>query len=883
MPASSIIVNGRETRSPNVYSQVDASSMVTNGFGATSLVLIGDAIGGKPASAFASSELPLLSVTTPDEVTSVFKSGDLREAGLIAFKASNDAKVPNSPQRVLFYKTNDSTQGSLTLSGIGASGVVDALAINSIDYGAHVNQVSFSLDAGSIGGLKATVKAQGVDDEIFDNIGAEEALKLSQDSNSFVDGFDNVASRATLIKGSGYKIVTPSDYNFDSNLAGIARTNAGVVTLHLKVDTVVAYDIPVTVYGLGATNEAVAWDATFTLGGSTTIDIDSTINRVTAVVVSEEFKGGMTLVADNAGQTVMTSLTGRVSNYLITNGEKLTLSVPALIDQIATIVGKNASGDTIQESILPTVVGADTNLEFAFVDSISFSAPLTQNLTIKKVDASTFTVIASSSSRWGDGGDMGLFGLSLLPVSDSNAVDKLTLTFAQPADTGFVVLRGKSYTGADASEVLAIPNNDTSVSSAMAWGSLSQIELLEFSSATGDPADVKPEVKISVESFNITHTNSTTLADLVVLLNGVDGLSAQTDIEGATLIASNILDQDTINISTALVGVGKLYSLNYDLEQALNSSSLVRGVSLNRVAPSQTASASLLTGGSDYGFNNGVLRTSTPTANFISAFTALQDVKNVIIVPMSEEESVHKALADHCKYMEGVGRDERNGYAPLPSNLDKSAVKARIRSLNSRNVSAVAQNVKAYNELGALSAYSSKVLAVIAGAMQAGSAIGMPLTNKIINCTEVNNDGDWSPSRNVEEMLEMGLMFARFDQERGVVWERSLTSWRTDSNSAFTEMSTNESVNVSTKLCRSSVQSRIGDRLFSGLSGVIKGLIAGELQRQIDNGIIKSFNPQSVVVQDIGDGFNVQYEIAPLEPVNFIKITAHIKRTPISA
>ena len=55
MPASSIIVNGQSTRSPNVYSEVDASSMVTNGIGLTSLVLIGDAIGGKPASAFGSS------------------------------------------------------------------------------------------------------------------------------------------------------------------------------------------------------------------------------------------------------------------------------------------------------------------------------------------------------------------------------------------------------------------------------------------------------------------------------------------------------------------------------------------------------------------------------------------------------------------------------------------------------------------------------------------------------------------------------------------------------------------------------------------------------------------------------------------------------------
>ena len=89
--------------------------------------------------------------------------------------------------------------------------------------------------------------------------------------------------------------------------------------------------------------------------------------------------------------------------------------------------------------------------------------------------------------------------------------------------------------------------------------------------------------------------------------------------------------------------------------------------------------------------------------------------------------------------------------------------------------------------------------------------------------------------------------------------------------------------NVSTKIARQAVENRIGDRLFNGLAGVIKGLIAAELQRQIESGIIKSFAAKSISVKDIGDGFDVSYEIAPLEPVNFIRITAHIKRSPVSA
>lgn len=879
MPASSIIVNGQPTRSPNVYSEVDASSMVTNGIGLTSLVLIGDAIGGKPASAFGSSELPLLSATTPDEVSSIFRSGDLRDAGLLSFKASNDAKVPSAPQRVLFYKTNDSTQASITLKGITPAGLADALTVTSIQYGAFTNQTRLEITNGSNGGVKAIVRYEGVDAEVYDNVGAEAALSVGVDSTAPFDSVESFGVRDSYLKASILSSVNADNYKYAADVTAAARA-ASII----RLSEAAPYDLPITIFGLTAANVPVKVDQTISAGDfgeAGQIEVATTdVNLVTGISVNEEFKGSIELGVINGGVfEVKKTLAGRVSNYLPSTGAVLTLTSGAAMTEVATITGRNQLGATITEDVIPTAAGANTVNLFSMVDSISFSSASSQQVSVTYAGPTVLTAIAQGSTLWGSGGTLGLKSLSSLPVS-SRAAQKLRVIFdAAPNQAGVLVLRGIAA-GVEQAELISIAAAVGTVESSTEWTSLSQVELLEASSSDTPNADTLPTFKIAVEAIWLGF-EGLNLADLVVNIGAVAGLSASTVREGSNLIPAAILDESDYVI--AKNATQAISAISYDLVQAFNSSTLVRATSDARVRPVNTAET-LLSGGSDYGFDaNGLPQTSTPTANFLSAFSYLRDLKNVVIVPLSEEESVHKELAQHCKFMEGAGRDERNGYVGLPSSLNKSQVQSRIRTLNSRNVSAVAQDFKAFDEFGVLRSYGPAMLAVVAGAMQCGSPVGMPLTNKIINATEVLNTGDWSPSRSLEEMLEMGLMFARFNQERGIVWERSLTTWRQDSNAAFTEMSTNESVNVSTKLCRQSVENRIGDRAFAGLAGVLKALIASELQRQIDTGIIKSFAPRSISVQDAGDAFNVQYEIAPLEPVNFIKITAHIRRQPVSA
>ena len=56
----------------------------------------------------------------------------------------------------------------------------------------------------------------------------------------------------------------------------------------------------------------------------------------------------------------------------------------------------------------------------------------------------------------------------------------------------------------------------------------------------------------------------------------------------------------------------------------------------------------------------------------------------------------------------------------------------------------------------------------------------------------------------------------------------------------------------------------------------IKGLIETRLQQQVRDGTIKAW--RNVTLTDLGDRIDISYEVAAVEPLNFIVITANVVR-----
>jgi hypothetical protein len=106
--------------------------------------------------------------------------------------------------------------------------------------------------------------------------------------------------------------------------------------------------------------------------------------------------------------------------------------------------------------------------------------------------------------------------------------------------------------------------------------------------------------------------------------------------------------------------------------------------------------------------------------------------------------------------------------------------------------------------------------------------------------------------------------------------ERSVTTWLKDDNPIYSEVSANESINASVRDLRSALDIYIGDANRSMTANRIKSIVEARLNRQVLDGVIKAF--KDVVLEDLGDTLNVNYTVASVEPINFIRITASVAR-----
>jgi hypothetical protein len=125
--------------------------------------------------------------------------------------------------------------------------------------------------------------------------------------------------------------------------------------------------------------------------------------------------------------------------------------------------------------------------------------------------------------------------------------------------------------------------------------------------------------------------------------------------------------------------------------------------------------------------------------------------------------------------------------------------------------------------------------------------------------------------------LEYGLCFCTTGP-LGPRVERSITTYRTDDNPIFSEMSANESLNICAKDLREYVQQVIGTANFAGKASIVSGLVKTRLAFQVTSGIIKAFQPGSVAVIDLGDRFDVQVQVAVIEPTNFVNLGIKVTR-----
>ena len=252
-------------------------------------------------------------------------------------------------------------------------------------------------------------------------------------------------------------------------------------------------------------------------------------------------------------------------------------------------------------------------------------------------------------------------------------------------------------------------------------------------------------------------------------------------------------------------------------------------------------------------------------ADWTAALVTIENSDIQIVSAFDETVVVHAEVVAHCKAAALAGF-ERNGWCGATSDQTIAQLYTGYSAvLNSRHVALVGAKVRVAAVSGNLEWLSPKYFALQCMGMQAGTDVGTPLTNKRPNVYDV--DQNWSAGVDDNAAIKKGICAFTKD---ALGWKilRSVTTYLTDDNPFFSEVSTNESGNTSIRNLRADLLYTIGNKSTTLSPSRLKATVEAKLDKQVTDGVIKAY--RNVSITDLGDAYRINYEGAPVEPLNFM-------------
>ncbi|MCU0912926.1 MAG: hypothetical protein MUC88_00010 [Planctomycetes bacterium] len=584
-------------------------------------------------------------------------------------------------------------------------------------------------------------------------------------------------------------------------------------------------------------------------------------STLTATVTASELYSSFTVA--RAG------LDSDISNQ-VTPGAKFELvSSDADDDQTVTVYGLSATNAAQSEDVVVdgTSVVQSTKTWNKVHGAKIGSAP-DGTITIRNLSGgSTITTLTSVALTKG------------LRVLSDVAVAKVVLSAVRSASgTESLLVIGKNNGGAAQMEKVTLTGT-TPVSTTGTWSALDYLAMGEVAAAG--------TVTVSAKSVSAPFAGLPTLQKLADRFNGTPGytltlVTGRTTFLGSDLdyaAATNVLDpaEATFYANLALI-VEKLNN-----ESALISAARATGGS---GAPDNTTGPVYLAGGHEGDDTPGQEGVPTTTfADWQGALDLLKKVRVNTIVAITADPAVHAAVKEHCKYMGGVGRSERDMVVGvlntgMTSLATKAEIKAQIVDLNTRHARVWAQQVERYNTVGEKELFDPPFGACIIAGMQAGSPVGTSLTWKYMNTLSLKQHSSWNPNDDAEEMIQAGLCFGETVDGVGRRVVRNVTTHLSSSNIAYTEASVNEAVNYAVYNFRGQMETMVGKSGFAGSVTAAYGLGVNILGQLVGVALVAYRSLQISLILDV---LEVAVEMAPVLPINFVKSTVHLVAVPQSA
>ena len=854
--ARSITFNGLTRFKPGGITKVNAEALNQVLLSENSVIaLIGEAEGGAPGSVSG-----LVSLFDPSDATDLYRSGPLADAIRLAFQSSGDPRVLGGASQVLIWKTNNSTQSTLSLPSENGTEVVG----------------SNGTPATATGGSTTT---------LVDTVGLATGTFADDELNGM------------------WVVVRPFTANAEARQITDYDDGTSTVTWATALSTLVsAADEYIVVE-----NEIEALDVVDS-GSSTTTVIAFDAGELD--LVDDEHNGRWAYIVEDATTIYLRQITDTDGT-----GETITVSpalpaapsagayveiLPNSVDLVSIDYGAHTEGIAVDvaEGATSDLRQLTTSFEGAEEVSADLGGTVFLHLLYRGAAAAVSDTIAAS------------------PASTATTLELTTGGLTPSAHIGQQVLVGSEYTTVTANTATQLTVSPA-LSAAPAAATAVTITTLtsgvmEVSGAAGVATGLSTTLEGVVgDNLSITFSAGQTLRQLVNTINANSNYLATIPggINPDTTLVANFdfgpNTEVTIANSQALdTTAGLKQDVKASVDYFNNFSSYVTALRStdtgSGVAGSRRLAAwdpAVVLGTTDPFNLTGGQRGTTSNTDFQTAFDELLRVRTNSVVPLIDQDltnegfgstatvaSVAAQLSDHVATARGAAQDlagERGGWIGFRGT--KTQIINQANAINNFDVALVAQNPTVLNASGSLQEFGPRMLAVMGASMRAGvPEVGEPLTHKFLRVSGLTNDNSWDPAdlTDINDFIKAGILFVETIDGKGSRWVRDLTTHVLDDNLAYIEGSVRDAV----RYIAFNLRETLVDR-FTGIKATPTtvsnirdaAVVFLELARQ-DNIIVDSTDPatgavirawHNLKVTSSGDTVTLNVGIFPVPGINF--------------
>lgn len=438
--------------------------------------------------------------------------------------------------------------------------------------------------------------------------------------------------------------------------------------------------------------------------------------------------------------------------------------------------------------------------------------------------------------------------------------------------TATVKITGTDHLGVDTTETLSFVAGEGAVAKTTVkkWSAISEYEV-----ETTDDGTAVHVATLTGTSFDLDPADFNDVGEMASYVNQFSAkgyhvtaktptISAIPADEVDTQTATNVLSPAKLTARADLWATVQTLAVSA-LVEASRHASAVKAPKHFGTAPIPAAEEVMMAGGGE---------TTPITSSHWETALALLDSENVQIVSLlSEDATIHQLGIAHVVNATLAGY-ERNVWAGATKQTSLADLFTTYTSvLNTRHVAITPWEVKIATATGGSEWVTPMWFALQLAAMQAGTPAATPLTDKRPAILDAR--AAWKPSvANDNAAIAKGLVSLTKDQ---LGWKvlRSVTTYLTDDNPIYSEVSANESINTSIRRVRNVLQVKVGNPATASAEQM-RAVVADELDAQVADEVIKAW--QNIVISDLGDRYRVSYEPAAIEPTNFFEIYAYVQR-----